>query len=174
MKHLTLTLVLTVMLASQCASLRRKKANPAFELIKLLLNPEKINRIATGNDKQPLLPLEPEPLNPSLDVLEHIFNLLEGARHMENTIKKRTYSYGLDVVGRPLQELTVGQKILRAVLMPNKYYHDIADNLFPKAQDNNNATDSGSESTESIRRQSPGARISKSLITRFIKHVLLS
>ena len=71
----------------------------------------------------PMRPVDPLPSH-SADYIAPIINLVNNVREMEHSLKKRTYSYGLMVVGRPLEELTMAQKLVRAALMPGKYYED--------------------------------------------------
>lgn len=77
----------------------------------------------TKHLRGPMRPVEPLPSN-SADIITPIINLVNNVRDMEHNLKKRTYSYGLMVVGRPLEELTMTQKLVRAALMPGKYYED--------------------------------------------------
>lgn len=75
------------------------------------------------NLRVPMRPVDPLPTSSS-DYITPIINLVNNVRDMENNLKRRTYSYGLMVVGRPLEELTLAQKLVRAALMPGKYYED--------------------------------------------------
>ena len=103
----------------------RKFSVPSVALLRMLsqIGNKKSETVPTI-PRTPIQPIEPVPLNPKLDYFNHIFSFLENMREMENDLKKRTYGYGLMIVGRPLQELSFGQKLLRAALMPNKYYED--------------------------------------------------
>jgi len=74
--------------------------------------------------RRPMRPIEPLPAN-SVDYVGPILDLLKNVREMEHNLKKRTYSYGLMVVGRPIEELTIPQRVLRAALMPSKYYEEV-------------------------------------------------
>lgn len=73
-------------------------------------------------------PIEPSAAG-AVDYVTPILNLLTNVREMEHNLKKRTYSYGLMVVGRPLEELTIPQRMLRAALMPSKYYEEVTSSM---------------------------------------------
>lgn len=73
-------------------------------------------------------PVEPLPVG-TLDYFTPVMNLLTNIKQMEHNLKKQTYSYGLMVVGRPLEELTLPQKFVRAALMPGKYYQDATSDI---------------------------------------------
>ena len=67
--------------------------------------------------RNPMRPVDPLPVG-TLDYFTPVMNLLTNIKQMEHNLKKQTYSYGLMVVGRPLEELTLPQKFVRAALMP--------------------------------------------------------
>jgi len=76
----------------------------------------------------PMRPIEPSSAGP-VDYVTPLITLLNNVREMEHNLKKRTYSYGLMVVGRPLEELTIPQRMLRAALMPSKYYEEVTSSM---------------------------------------------
>lgn len=78
--------------------------------------------------RNPMRPVEPLPVGP-LDYFTPVINLINNAKKLEHNLKKQTYSYGLMVVGRPLEELTLPQKFVRAALMPGKYYQDATSDI---------------------------------------------
>jgi hypothetical protein len=106
-----------------------KSSPTSSELTKKLMKSLAKAVVFSGRDsgkqnlRNVMKPVEPLPSN-SADLITPIINLISNVREMEQNLKKRTYSYGLMVVGRPLEELTMAQKLVRAALMPGKYYDD--------------------------------------------------
>ena len=108
--------------------------------------------------RRPMRPVEPIPVN-SVDYVAPIINLLNSMREAEHKLKKRTYSYGLMVVGRPLEELTIPQRLVRAALSPTKYYQDISMSLSKQL---NHISDRASGKASHKRYYSPTGKSSKS------------
>lgn len=63
------------------------------------------------------------------DYISGLLNLMQKVQTFQHNIRKRTYSYGLDVVGRPIDQLSVPEMIISAILMPRKFYHQASDNV---------------------------------------------
>ena len=82
----------------------------------------KLNK-PTNKIRNPMRPVEPLSAGP-IDYFTPVINLLNNAKKIDHAIKKNTYSYALTVVGRPLEELSLPQKFVRAALMPGRYYQD--------------------------------------------------
>lgn len=111
--------------AALLPSSSKSSSDLTFKIIKSLARSVAFN----GRDSKiqplrvPMRPVDPVPSSPG-DYITPIINLVNNVRDIENSLKRRTYSYGLMVVGRPLEELTMAQKLVRAALMPGKYYED--------------------------------------------------
>ena len=97
-------------------------AEMTSKIIKSLAKSAVFNARRSDGRPRPMRPVEP--VANSVDYITPIINLYNNVRDLEHNLKKRTYSYGLMVVGRPLEELTLTQKLVRAALMPGKYYED--------------------------------------------------
>ena len=113
---------------------------------------------AAASYRRPMRPVDPIPVN-SVDYVAPIINLLNSMREAEHKLKKRTYSYGLMVVGRPLEELTIPQRLVRAALSPSKYYQDISMSLSKQL---NHISDRASGKASHKKYYSPTGKSSKS------------
>lgn len=125
---LVLYIGVTSLSAAPSYSSSSKSSSPSSDLTKKIIKSLAKAVVFSGREsgshlRGPMRPVDPLPAN-SGDYITPIINLVNNVRDMEHNLKKRTYSYGLMVVGRPLEELTMTQKLVRAALMPGKYYED--------------------------------------------------
>ena len=124
--------VLYISAASAYAS--PSSSSPSSDLTRKILKTLAKTVVFNGRNSKskplrvPMRPVEPLATN-SADIITPIIKLVNNVRDMEQSLKKRTYSYGLMVVGRPLEELTMTQKMVRAALMPGKYYEDATSSI---------------------------------------------
>ncbi|XP_053206417.1 uncharacterized protein LOC128390685 [Panonychus citri] len=81
-------------------------------------------------------------------------SLIETVQKLENTIKKRTYSYGLEVVGRPIDQLSPGEMLLSAALMPRKFYSKATDNFVRKVSNVQKTINVGLDAVDKARKTS--------------------
>ena len=130
---LTLAVALQVNLASPASSSSSSSSSSAASVLLKNLAPVALQSVMGRNYKQhpvrvPMRPIEPSAAGP-VDYITPLINLMSNVREMEHNLKKRTYSYGLMVVGRPLEELTIPQRMLRAALMPSKYYEEVTSSM---------------------------------------------
>lgn len=123
-----LLLCISAALSASLPSSSKSSTSTADLTLRLLKSLAKTVAFNGRNSKSqplrvPMRPVDPLPTS-SADYITPIINLVNNVRDMENNLKRRTYSYGLMVVGRPLEELTLAQKLVRAALMPGRYYED--------------------------------------------------
>ena len=129
----TILVLLTSFIVSSSSASTLKASSSAASAILKNVAPVAIKSFIGRNYKQhpvrvPMRPIEPSATGP-VDYVTPILNMFDNVRQLEHNLKKRTYSYGLMVVGRPLEELTIPQRMLRAALMPSKYYEEVTSSM---------------------------------------------
>ncbi|XP_015790627.1 uncharacterized protein LOC107367444 [Tetranychus urticae] len=144
-KLLSVTLISSVILCLTHGTLCASIKSPSNSLSASLGNSLRSNPIKDARDLTWMLVQE---------YSRFLLSLFESAQSLEKDIKRRTYIYGLDVVGRPIDQLTPIEMLLSAALRPRNFYHKATDNFSRKLSKVQKTIDFGMDAVDKARKTS--------------------